>query len=128
MNVSELIIIIIAFLFVLIFSFYVRYSLIKLKRRIELTKKGVLRNKRIDRLIGKMNKLGKFRFYIFQGVIAWGLFVSIAISILHLLGDILIDKEEVFVLKYLASFLVYFVVFSFLGLLYARAAWKAYKE
>ncbi len=128
MDASKLIIIIVVFLFVIVFSFYVRYSLIRLKSKIELTKKGVLRNKRIDRLISKMNKLGKFRFYIFQGIITWGLFVSIAISILHLLGDILIDKEEVNALKFLVSFLIYFVVFSFLGLLYARAVWKAYKE
>jgi hypothetical protein len=128
MNIPELSIVIIVVLLLLVSFVFFRYSLLKLKSKIELTKKGALKNKQIDRLDRRMKKLGKFKFYCFYGIIIWGFFISIIINTLNFLDDKFIDKEEVVISDYFLSFTIHFLLFSIVGLFYARTVWKSWHE
>ena len=125
MNIQE-ILVLIAVLFLFLISFFIlKYSLFNFKSKIELYKRGALKSKQIEKLIKRMDKLGKFKYYLFQGIIVWGLFISIIISIMDFLDDKFIDKEEVIISDYFVSFISQFILFSIIGLYFARNTWKS---
>ena len=125
MNIQE-ILVLIAVLFLFLISFFIlKYSLFNFKSKIELYKRGALKSKQIEKLIKRMDKLGKFKYYLFQGIIVWGLFISIIISIMDFLDDKFIDKEEVIISDYFVSFISQFILFSIIGLYFKINTWKS---
>ena len=128
MKVPELSIII-TVLLLLFFSFaFFRYSLIRLKSKIESYKKGAIKSKQINKLVRRMNALGKLRFYCYYGIFIWGFLLSMLTNLFLFVDDKFFDKEEVVISDYLVSFLVQFGFLTIYGLFYARTAWKSYHE
>lgn len=126
MSPQELIILIIILSLCVLGLYCFRYILRVLKIKIEAFKRGEKSSKRTRRLINRMQRYGQVRFLIFQGIIFWGLYFSVGVTLLGLLFDFCFDHRDICIVDSAWSLLRIFIIFSISGLIYARAAWKAY--
>ncbi len=126
MSAQELIILVIVLALCLLGLYSFRYMLKVLRNKIEAFKRGDKCSKRTLRLIDRMQKHGQVKFYILQGVVIWGVYFSIGVTILSFLFDLFFDKGDIDIVDYTWNFLRMLIIFSISGLIYARVAWKAY--
>lgn len=108
--------------------FFLRVMLKDLKTKIELTKKGKLKNKRINRIIKRIDKYGKQKFYFIQGIVIFGLTISGIFISLNIVKDVFFNSKNISITEYLITFLVYFLIFSVYGIIYAKTAWNSYNN